>query len=96
MGNEPGKFSLGEFSITYGILLFLFLLISPAIMDIYGCFLGILGLVVPIPFFLLGYYAQKIRFSVVIALLIFIMGIGVFMFMLPSLDDTVMKWIKGS
>ena len=82
---EPRRFRIGAFLAAYGFFAFLLCGFGFPTMDTAGAGLILIGVVLPLPFFLAGYFAHRMPMSVVYALIVIIAGAAFSLLAIPYL-----------
>lgn len=86
---KPRSFRSRWFWISYIAFAIFSLVVSRlmALFDIGGFFLFVCSVVFPVPFFLFGYFAPRVRFTVLYALIVWLISFLMFFFGVPALES---------
>ena len=84
---ESRRFRIGAFLAAYTLFAFLLCGFGFPTTDISGAGLILIGVVMPLPFFLAGYFAHRIPMSVVYALIVTIVGVAFALLVIPYLGS---------
>jgi membrane protein DedA with SNARE-associated domain len=80
---EPRRFRITAFLAAYALFALLLCGFGFPTTDISGAGLILTGVVLPLPFFLAGYFAHRMSMSVVYALLVAIAGVAFSLLLIP-------------
>ena len=85
--DTPARFSARSFWISYACFSVIALVFARIYLDIGGGLAVFLAIVFPVPFFLAGYFARQIAFSILFALLVVVVSVLFWLLGFPALGQ---------
>lgn len=92
---ERRRFRIGAFFAAYAVFALLLCGFGFPTTDVSGAGLILIGVVLPLPFFLAGYFAHRMPMSIAYALLVTVGGVAFSLFLIPYLGRLFLPpWLK--